>query len=139
MMELEIKEMDIREMHWDSISDWSRLCPSKISVLETEYISKEDVFRFYDFVVREVARTFSQDYQKVRQIMDAENQPFIEYVNQIFQKKKMYPRDSRQIYKIRLLLITPQDYETTRKRMEIWYKFLPQEEKEKFQNQIGIE
>lgn len=139
MMELEIKELDIREMHWDSVNDWRRLCPSKISFMETEYVSKDDVFRFYDFVVREVARTFGQEYKKVSQIMDAENQPFIEYVTKIFQKKKMYPKDSQQIYKIRLLLIAPQDYETTRNRMEMWYKFFPQEEKSKFKKQIGIE
>ncbi len=139
MMELEIKELDIREMHWDGVDDWSRLCPSKISVMETEYVSKEDIFRFYDFIVREVARKYSQEYKKVSQIMDAENQPFIEYVNQIFQKKKLYRKDDPQIRKIKLLLISPQDYKSTRKCMVRWYNSLPDEEKQKFRRQIGIE
>lgn len=139
MMQIEIKDLDIREMYWDSVEDWSRLCPSKISVMETEYVTREDVFRFYDFIVREVARKYSQEYKKVSQIMDAENQPFIEYVNQIFQKKKMYRKDGPQIRKIKLLLISPQDYKTTRRCMQRWYYSLPQVEKEKFQKQIGIE
>lgn len=137
MMELEIKELDIREMHWDSVCDWRRLCASKISLMEIEYITRDDVYRFYEFVVRDIERKLSEDYKKVRQIMDSENQPFIEYLAQIYQKKKKYEKDAPQIAKLKLLLVAPQFDPDARDVIKL-YNMLSDAQKREFKKYIGI-
>lgn len=136
MMELEIKELDIREMHWDSVCDWRRLCSSKISLIEIEYITRDDVYRFYSFVVRDIARKLGEDYQKVRQIMDKENEPFIEYLAQIYQKKKKYEKNAPQIAKLKLLLVAPQ-FESSVSDVINLYNMLSDAQKGEFKKYIG--
>ena len=138
MMEIEIKKLSLRDLHWGIVEDWSRLCPSKIGVMATEYITKEDIFRFYDLVVREIARQVGQPYEDVKTIIDDENTPFIEYVEQIFKKKKMYERETAQIRKLRLILLVPQA-DATLKSMLRLYWYLTDEQKREFKNAIGAE
>lgn len=135
-MELEIKELDIRALHWERIRDWSELCASKISLMETEYITRNDVYRFYDFVVRDIARKLGEDYKKVRQIMDSENQPFIEYLAEIYEKKKKYQKDAPQIKKLSILLIAPKAEANFRGAVRL-YNSLTDAQKEQFKKHIG--
>lgn len=135
-MELEIKELDIRALHWDRIRDWSELCASKTSLMETEYITRNDVYRFYDFVVRDIARKLGEDYKKVRQIMDSENQPFIEYLAEIYEKKKKYQKDAPQIKKLSILLIAPKAEANFRDAVRL-YNSLTDAQKEQFKKYIG--
>ena len=135
MMKVEIKEVNMRDMYWCGIRDWVRLCPSETNILGTECITREDVFRFYDFVVRDIARKLGQDYKEVKRIMDEENQPFIQYVDQIFTKKKMYTKDAMQIRELRGLLIAPQT-DANLTCMYRLYSSLSYEEKQAFREKI---
>ena len=136
MMKVEIKEMNMRDMYWCGIRDWVGLCPSETNILGTECITREDVFRFYDFVVRDIARKLGQDYKEVKRIMDEENQPFIQYVDQIFTKKKMYTKDAMQIRELRGLLIAPQT-DANLTCMYRLYSSLSYEEKQAFREKTN--
>lgn len=136
MMELEINELDMRELPWDNVDDWSKLCPSKITVLNDEYVSKEDIYRFYEFVVRDVARRLGKEYKEVKEVMDVENRPFMEYLAQIFETKKMYSKDAPLIRKLRLLLIAP-TVDKMKYILRLYYS-LVSSEREKLKKQIGI-
>lgn len=135
MIEVKVNELGLRDRHWDIVSDWSWLCPSKITALGSEYITKEDVMRFYDMVVKDIARKVSRDYQKVKEIIDAENTPFMEYVAQIFEKKKRYSSDSLQIHKLKGILLVPQ-VDATLKSVVKLYHSLPHNQKEEFKKHI---
>ena len=108
MFEFEIAKTNIRDLRWDCVSDWTRLCPAKTTMLEMGRVTKEDIFRFYELIVREIARKLGHDYKDVRTIMDEENTPFISYVNHIFEKKKTYSIDSVQIHNLKRILLAPQ-------------------------------
>ena len=130
-MEIQINELGLRDMHWENVSEWSRLCPSKINAFGYEYITKSDVMRFYDMIVKDIARKVSQDYQKVKEIIDAENTPFMDYIAQIFDRKQRYSKDDPQIYKLRWMLVVPQA-DATLKCMENLYCSLPYAQQEEF-------
>ncbi|MBQ8043490.1 MAG: hypothetical protein IJ272_05000 [Clostridia bacterium] len=131
MIEIKVDDLGLRDMHWDSVSDWTRLCPSKINAFGYEYVAKEDVMRFYDMVVKDIARKISQDYQKVKEIIDAENTPFMEYVAQIFERKKYYSKEDLQIHKLKGILLVPQA-DATLRCMERLYYSLPYAQMEAF-------
>ena len=135
MIEVEVTNINLRDMVWEGVSYWSSLCPSKINILGEEYITKEDVMRFYDMVVKDIARKVSQDYEKVREIIDKENTPFMDYVAQIFEKKKHYLSGAPQIYNLRRMLIVPK-VDITLKCMVRLYRSLPNDKKEDFKNLI---
>lgn len=135
MVEIHINQLNLRDMHWDQVSDWSKLCPSKIGMFETEYVTKEDVFRFYDVIVKDIARKVGQDYEQVKEIIDEENTPFTQYVLSIFEKKKTYPKDDLQIRKLRIMLLVPQMDATLRNLLKL-YKSLPSKQQEEFKKFI---
>lgn len=135
MIEIKLCECDLREMHWSIVTDWGRLCPSKITILGDEYLTKEDILRFYDMIVKDIARKMVQDYKTVKEIIDAENTPFIEYLCKIFEKKKYYSKEAYQIKQLKKMLIAPQK-DANLKNMIRLYNALPVEQKKEFKKYI---
>ena len=77
----------------------------------------------------------SQDYQKVKKIIDSENTPFMDYVAQIFEKKKHYSINALQICYLKCMLLVPQADATLESVIKL-YDSLPYNQKEKFKKLI---
>jgi len=137
MLEIKIDELDIRKMPWCNVEDWSMLCPSRITVFNKEYVCKEDILRFYEAIIRDVARKIGKDYKEVKAIMDEENSPFLDYVDKIFEEEELYRKSDPLIRKMYFLLIAPR----VERMMYILnlYRSLDYNQKEEFKKIIGAD
>ena len=104
---VENSEMDLRKLEWGTPSDWSQLIPTAASYTGRPRLCKEDILRFLDYKIHEIARDSGLPFEEARRIIAEENSAFLSYVDAIFSGEQLYKIDSDCIVNIRKLLILP--------------------------------
>ena len=105
---IEMDKIDLRKLEWDNPREWLQLIPTATTHYTGQpRLCKEDVLRFFDYKIHEVAREANLPFEEAKKVIYEENTTFLSYIDAIFDGEQVYKMDSDKIRNSRCLLVLP--------------------------------
>ena len=104
---IEMGKIDLRQLTWEAPDDWSQLISTAASYTGQPRVCKEDVLRFFDYKIHEIARKANLPFEEAKKVIYEENSAFLSYLDAIFDGEQVYKDNSGKIINLRRLMILP--------------------------------
>lgn len=132
---IEVDKIDLRQLKWEEPDDWTQLVCTATSYTGQPRVCKEDVLRFFDYKIHEIARKANLPFEEAKKVIYEENSEFLSYLDAIFDGGQVYKINSDKIMSLRRFIILPL-VEVSVRQLYYSYRSLSSSKREEFRKTI---
>lgn len=94
------------ELLWDNV-DWSSLIGTKMNALKNLEVCEGDIDVFVENLYREISRKSNMPFEEIRQVLEAENEPFDRMKKRLFKCCSSYEKNDKRLKSLQETLRVP--------------------------------